>query len=289
VVRHLLLFDVNRANCDITHSTAAMNSGPLPTSASSSRPCRGFTLIELLVVIAILAVLAALIFVGATKAIKSAQAATNLGKIRDLAGVVGSYVGEYGHYPPGWDPSYTASGYGPPKMPWQGPRDRYPDILNAYMQKTEINDFFMSPTSGGTIKEFEGKSQPINFIGHPALIWHSSDKGSFGALGSPPMSPNRVSRPSQVFLFADGVPKTDAPDRNCQTSVRTWAQDGTITVSNPSRGEQVVNLKPTSNGGQDFSGIEFRNSNKAHVVFVDGHAEVFAPTDFKVKNVSLGF
>lgn len=248
-------------------------------------------MVELLVVIAILIVLAALVFVIGGRAMTAAKEQRNLNQLRNLGGVVMSYAGEFGHFPPGWDPSYTAAGYGPPKMEWQGSRNRYPDILNAYMENERPTNFFLSPSANSKLDPDNPNYQPINYIGHPGLIWHSSDKGALSRIGTPPFALGKVMRPSEVFLFTDGVSKEgDSIAKNCQTSVRHWAQNGSVSQRDSRRGDQSLDLESQSvGGGSDFSGIDFRNRGKTHTLFCDGSVRLMAPEDWKLRNVALGF
>lgn len=254
-----------------------------------SRPSTGFTLVELLVVIAILVVLAALVATGALRAITAARSATNLSQLRDIGIVMKSYATDYGHYPPGWDPEYTAELKGPDKMDWQTSRDHYPDILNAYMNLPAFSDFFLSPVARGTIKNFTGDVQPTNFIGHPAILWHWEDRGAFPDLGEPALSFNKIQRPGEIMLCADGVPSDGTEAKGCETSMRIWAQDGSVEIDDATQRDVALNLDPPGSGSNPSRWIDFRNNGKAHVLFVDGHTEAFAPQDFQVKHVSLGF
>ncbi|MDA0766996.1 MAG: prepilin-type N-terminal cleavage/methylation domain-containing protein [Verrucomicrobia bacterium] len=250
---------------------------------------RAFTLVELLVVIAIIAVLAALAVVGALKAINAARSASNLGTLRELSTVLKSYSVEYGHYPPGYDPQYTEDGQGPDALEWQETRDTYPDIINAYMDRPSFNDFFLSPVLDSNVNNFTGHTQPTNFIGHPALFWQNDQRDSFGELGEPPFSTNRIQRPANVMLLADGVPTDGTKANGCEVCVKPWAQNGSVLIDNPDLGETPLNLDPPLDGKTPSRWIDFRNNGKAHVLFVDGHTEVLSPSDFKVNLVSLGY
>lgn len=259
-------------------------------TVSHSRSIRsGFTIIELLVAVAMLLVMASLVFVAGSRAMAGAKEQRNLSQLRNLGGVVMAYAAEYGHFPPGWDPNYTSSGRGPTKMQWQTARDRYPDILNAFMESSQPTDFFLSPSADSKLPE-DLSWQPINYIGHPGLIWHKGDRKALSGVGTPPFMPGVVKRPSEVFLFTDGVSKKEGdPSNNCQTSVRHWAQNGSVTKDDLRRGNQPLDLKPQSVGGNDFNGIDFRNRGKAHTLFCDGSVRAMTPKDWKVRNVALGF
>jgi len=259
-----------------------------PISIKRFRGGGGFTLIELLVVIAILLALAGLVFSLAGKAIDSAKEQRNMNQLRNLGGYVTSYAGEYGHLPPGRDPLYTEEGYGPPQMQWQLSRDRYPDILNAFIGNTSPSNFFLSPTAGTKLNRNASNYQPTNYIGHPALIWDGQDREALEALGSPPFTLARVRRPSEVFLFTDGASiEGNTPARNCGETVRRWVQNGTVTIDNPGLARTKVDLESRGNG--KYGSVDFRNRGKAHVLFCDGSVRLMAPDDWRVRNVSLGF
>lgn len=254
------------------------------------RSCRrsGFTLVELLVVVAILIVLAGLVVSLTGKAIASAKEQRNMNRLRNLVGYVTSYAAETGHIPPGEDHAYTEEGYGPEKMEWQRSRDRYPDILNAFLENPSPTEAFLSPSAGTKLETNSNRFQPTNYIGHPVLLWNEADRDVLEAWGTPPFTLFKVRRPSEVFLFADGTSIVgDSPSGNCATSVRLWAQNGTAVIDDENRADDSVNLEPRSDGS--YGSIDFRNRGKAHVIFCDGSVRALAPGDWRVRNVALGF
>jgi len=79
----------------------------------------GFTLTEFLVVIAIMAILLALLVPGMAKFVNKGEAATCLGNLRQIGGLIGIYVADHD----GWLPS--ATDYDPSKPPMTGTPSQY--------------------------------------------------------------------------------------------------------------------------------------------------------------------
>jgi prepilin-type processing-associated H-X9-DG protein len=248
----------------------------------------GFTLVELLVVVAILIALAGLVVSLTGRAMAAAKEQRNMNRLRNLVGYVTNYAVETGHIPPGEDHSYTEEGYGPAKMSWQRSRDRYPDILNAFLENPRPTESFLSPSAGTKLETGNADFQPTNYIGHPALLWNEADKKALEPWGTPPFRLLNVRRPSEVFFFADGASiEGDSVSGNCATSVSLWAQNGTAIIDDELRANDSVDLQPRGDG--TYGSIDFRNRGKAHVIFCDGSVRAMAPEDWKVRNVSLGF
>jgi len=242
----------------------------------SARPVRrGFTLTELMVTIVIVVVLASIVFIAARRAIESAKIARNMGTLRDLGNSFSAYSSEYGHYPPGWDGNY---GLGPDKQNGDPMSGRGPDLVNAYLGSWEMNDRWLSPTVGGRLVGYNGRNQPTNYSGHPALCYNGSDQRD-------PLPRTVVRRPSEIFLLLDGIPKGDDASKNSQTSVRQWY--ALHRISDRSRANRPLTIDPS--GGNENNGPDFRNRGKCHVLFCDGHVEAFGPEDFKVKHVAIRF
>ncbi len=247
----------------------------------SRRSLTGFTLIELLVVVAILLALAALVFTVSSRAVQAARITHNMSKLRDLGGYYGTYAAEYGHYPPGWDPSY---GKGPLDRDGNPMNGRGPDLINAFREVWEMHDGFLSPTAEGRLVGYNGTNQPTNYSAHPVLGYHPPEVND-------PVPAQNVSRPSETFLLLDGVPKDPShvndpgSSKNCQTGVRQWNRF--TKVADPRRAQAP--LPTTASEGRDRNGPDFRNNGKCHVLFCDGSVRAFRPEDFKVKHVTLGY
>ena len=253
------------------------------------RQSRGFTLVELLVVIGIIAVLASLASVAAFKAIAKGKAIANISNLRNIGTAIQSYANEYGHFPAGDDASYSAGNEGPAMLDWQTSLERYPDLINAYLENPQVTDMFLSPSLGSKLVRNSSSRQPTNYIGHPALLWSEADRDSFPNVGEPPFSPRRVQRPSETMLLTDGVPSDTSDAKDCEASIGTWANDGSVETDDEGLGDNQLNLEPSGSGKFDYRYVDFRNSRHAHVLFVDGHVEAFQPADFRVRHVALGF
>lgn len=249
-------------------------SNPALRRAHRSRP-RGFTLMELMVVVVIIITVAALSIFGVRRALTSARISNNMQRLRDLGQVFTTYSAEYGHYPPGWDSSY---GLGPTDENNQPMNGRGPDLVNAYLGLTQLDERWLSPMVQAKLVAYTKGGQPTNYSGHPALCYNADDRPD-------PLPSSVVSRPSETFLLLDGISKATTSNRNCQTSVRQWYSYESVTDTR--RANKPLPVKPS--GGVESNGPDFRNRGKCHVVFCDGHVEAFAPGDFKVKHVSLRF
>lgn len=238
---------------------------------------RGFTLVELMVVIVIVALLAALAFMGAQRGLTSAKIAGNLGNLRNLGNLYSSYAAEFGHYPPGYDNSYTQGPYDEYKQLMGG---RGPDLVNAFQSRWEIYDEWLSPMNNAQLVPFKGDLQPTNYSGHPALCYDVRDQN----VQSEPFNRTIVRRPGEVFLLCDGIPRSASGNYNAATSLGKWYSF----VSESDRGAANRPL-PVRNTKTGDSGPAFRNRNKCHVLFCDGHTESFTDKDFKVRHVALRF
>lgn len=259
-----------------------MNHFPSMKTPSSSPPRHpGFTLVEILVVIAIIVILAAVGFQGASKGFESARISQNTQKLRGLSALLATYATEYGHYPPGDDDTYDQ---GPPDKTGHPMGGRCVDIVNAWEERWEINDGWLSPSAQSTLEGYRNKTkQPTNYTGHPRIMYTGGDEG-------PPIDPITIQRPGEVFLLCDGVPEKPADlqkkrsVKNAAISMKRWYTH----YDNPAAdAERAIGSKTKRKSGSNAP--DFRNRGKCHVAFVDGHVESFEPKDFKVKHVSLAF
>lgn len=236
----------------------------------SSRALRkqGFTLVELLISIAIITVLAALVVMISRKATDRAKAGSNIANLRSLSTQMLSFAAEYGYYPPGFDSNFpSTSGF---------TSNRWPEILMESIGEKPARQEYLSPTKA-TLLEPGLTWQPLNYAANVTVCYRT---------GGERVRPASIKRPHETILIGDVTTKTGEESTTYKNGNATFTpKNATLTADNHTAGQQPASFWAGAGTGQP----EYRNSGKAHMVFVDGHIEAFREGELKAKHFSIRY
>ena len=218
------------------------------------RARRGFTLIELLVVIAILAVLAGLGFAAYRGVIAKADSAKSLSQMRGVAGALMSFSGENGGRMPsafGW-PERFGIYEKPARVAGTIGQDWADDMWIWALVNTQNLPLqaFTSPQADKQLKSLGFGSYPAFMLNQVPALPEAMNKSFFG-------SPAKFTRPSKTILLSQVAFNRDTVGNRNNTFCNFWGDWGIL--------HAVANEK---------LGIP-----KTPFVFVDGHAEMLAPSE----------
>jgi prepilin-type N-terminal cleavage/methylation domain-containing protein/prepilin-type processing-associated H-X9-DG protein len=218
---------------------------------------RAFTLVELLVVIAIIGILAAMLLPVLNRGILTAQCTACESNLRQLGFATQLYWDDNGgnsfHYYLGTTNNGTLYWFG-----WinttlpegQRPFDLSAGLLSPYLRGSDVR---LCPSPVWNSPQFKRKGTNVIFN-------YGCNSFVFGGPGHQTVNANKISHPVKLALFADAA------------QVNTW--QAPASPSNPMLEEwyYVDNSTNPPNG-------HFRHTQKASVVFCDGHValERFVP------------
>lgn len=234
----------------------------------SAARARGFTLVELLVVIAIIAVLATLVFMMTRKVMDSAKATRNMANLRSLATQMQGFAADHGYFPPGFDTNFPSTS--------SLTKNRWPEILMENVGAKPPREEYLSPTKGSVLQP--GMTwQPINYAANVAVCYRTGGK---------PVRPANIQRVGETVLLGDVTTKTGAESTPHKNGHATFTPtSATLTADTPDAGQQTATFHTGAEAGQP----DYRNSGKAHMVFVDGHIQAFKEGELKAKHFSIRY
>jgi prepilin-type N-terminal cleavage/methylation domain-containing protein len=239
-----------------------------------------FTLIELLTVIAIIGILAAIIIPTVGKVRQSAKNTTNLSNMRQIGMALNAYtVDNKGFFPPGADDT-KPTGF-----------KFWPQQLDSYLGASRVKGkaILKSPNADPDIPYLDSTQEAASTYSlNGGIVQEKNSSGVYyrggaGAFGPLPL--NRIQRPSQVILVADG--NQTAPNGFAKlvfgdgTLGAIVFVNSTVTLSDVVPTMSQWDLDDASSAGN----LRFRNSGKLHAAMADGSVRAFAKNELTYGNL----
>jgi prepilin-type N-terminal cleavage/methylation domain-containing protein/prepilin-type processing-associated H-X9-DG protein len=224
---------------------------------AAARRSPGFTLVELLVVIAIIAILAAMLLPVLGRGKSSAQCAACESNLRQLGIATEIYLGDNGGFFFNRCAAPTTTG----QQWWfgwlqgttvpEGHRafDLSTGVLFMYLHGSDVR---LCPSPVWSSPQFKPKGTNVIFS-------YGCNAYLFAAQNQPPIGADKISHPADLVLFADAA------------QVNTFQSPAS--PSNPMFEEfYYEDLETNYSNFDNQPNGHFRHSQKANVIFADGHA-----------------
>ena len=224
--------------------------------ASSDTEHRAFTLIELLVVIAIIAILSALLLPTLSRSKASAHRAVCESNLRQLGLATEMYWGDNAGVCFRRSDNPTNAGQqwwfgwlqGPSAPEGQRDFDLSSGVLHPYLKGSDVR---LCPSFDYRSPKFKLKATNVVFS-------YGCNTYVFVAPGQPMLNTSRISRPSEIVAFTDAAQVNDfqAPASRSNPMLEEFYYVDTNAF---------------------YPNVHFRHSQKANVVFCDGHVALEKP------------
>lgn len=237
----------------------------MQSTNSGNPPRKGFTLVEVLIVITIIVILAAVSLAVSRRMVSSARTSVCMSNLRQMHVMVMLEVGDKGAYPPVISQSTSNEG-------------------NTTNNGNDFSSLIGRPECAACPDaKFHGPHpqdrKPITAYGANPMIMGNSQNNN-----PPLVRPNQITRPSEVFLLADGAQFGLPNPRAIGFSAGWWlSRDG-----NPTNAEKKLTtaIIPSSGFWGNESLMPMRHNGKANVIFCDGHvASIQGVGGLKEKNL----
>ncbi|AKC82008.1 hypothetical protein IMCC26134_03040 [Verrucomicrobia bacterium IMCC26134] len=238
----------------------------------------GFTLIELLTVIAIIGILAAIIIPTVGKVRATANAAKCKSQMREI----GMATQLYAQDNKSEMPFYTANN------PWTFYMERYFNN-NRPASNVYSNTSVVTCPSASIPPADPSQGYSRTYSANPFVI---VKRTSSTDTVTPSYKINRITRPSETLIFADGI-QVSTTSGSCQSAlveVDVWKSQPTLLAN----ADTPIDMSPDVDsvvGGTTVTGghIRFRHSNKANVVFTDAHVAAYGQKELKQRNFAANY
>ena len=246
-------------------------------SGSNGMDHRAFTLIELLVVIAVIAILAAMLLPVLNQGKMSAQRVNCANNLRQLGIATQLYWDENSQDCFRWIYNSTNDGtiywfgwlHNDDLPEGQRPFDLSQGVLFRYLNGSDVR---LCPTLYATATQFKLKGNNVIFsYGYNFYLSAQS--------GKPPVSVNKIQKPTNLALFADAAQVNDFQDpaSPAHPMLEEW---------------YYLDADTNFSSANYYPNGHFRHMQKANVTFADGHVDLEKPVsgsiDKRLPNQFIG-
>ena len=236
------------------------NEASVPHTPHPARRASAFTLVELLVVIAIIAILVAMLLPVLAKGKLFAQRAQCENNLRQLGIAAELYWDDNGGNCFNWRIGPASDGviywFGWLQNGAEGERafDLSQGTLFPYLNGSDVR---LCPSLGYALAQFKLKADGVVFS-------YGCNKFLFVPTNQPVVNVNKISRPSDIALFADAaqVNNFQAPASSSNPMLEEW---------------YYLDLETNYSSPNNYPNGHFRHSQKANVTFADGHVALENP------------
>ncbi|MBR2910465.1 MAG: prepilin-type N-terminal cleavage/methylation domain-containing protein, partial [Lentisphaeria bacterium] len=222
-----------------------------------------FTLIELLVVIAIIAILAAMLMPALSQARDKAKDSTCQNNLKQFGGIENMYEGDFKvKIPTLMNYEKAGGGNDSSRRMWAGN-----PAYRSYLSLPDRNDGTLWPRNiacpkSPYFKIYSDKTSDI-YLSYGRIVRYSSEIGAYNDYSLLGFF-KKVTKPSEKFLIGDFSGQSMHLNRAWPSR---WL---TVTKARVCEGGQM----PASETSY-FSAVRYTHSNKANMLFFDGHVGTF--------------
>lgn len=218
-----------------------------------------FTLIELLVVIAIIAILAAILFPVFARAREKARQASCMSNLRQMSSAFAMYTQDNDERLPRASNNILVNN--------MSMNYRWMHQIMAYVQNTQI---FVCPSRSNFV--FNGMLATTGGYGYNSLFLDTWPPGT----GGQPIA--AIAAPAETLMVGESCWPGRFRIRPDSATVTTW-----VVPNSPAWVNGAATITPVTPGAPcqstDQYRLDWRHSDRANFLFVDGHVKVLTPAD----------